>query len=217
MSELEPDLTESPELPDSPDSPGWIDPLTAELARRGQELLESWERGERLDSDLSAGPRARRASRPGPVPPEDKWARHALVELRRAGHNRGASRDAMIALFAGEECARSAREIEEAVKRVKGGPVGRSSVYRGIEELHDLGLITRVDVGDGIVRYEAVRLDEEHHHHHMLCERCGLLIPFDDAELERTLLAVAQRYAFTLKDHDVTLRGVCVECRADSD
>jgi Fur family transcriptional regulator, ferric uptake regulator len=145
---------------------------------------------------------------------DGKWAHYAHEQLRRAGHNRGASRDAMIDVFAGEGCARSAREIEELAnhERADRKPVGRSSIYRAIEELHDLGLITRVDLGDGVTRYEAVRPDDDHHHHHILCERCGALIPFDDAELERAIGAIAGRHGFVVKEHDVTLRGVCSEC-----
>jgi Fur family transcriptional regulator, ferric uptake regulator len=150
--------------------------------------------------------------------PDQTWARLAREQLRRAGHNRGASRDAMIDVFAAEECARSAREIEELANRERAGgkPVGRSSIYRAIEELHDLGLIMRVDLGDGVTRYEAVRPDDDHHHHHILCEQCGALIPFDDAELERAIGAIAGRHGFVVKEHDVTLRGLCEHCDRDA-
>jgi Fur family transcriptional regulator, ferric uptake regulator len=149
---------------------------------------------------------------------DHKWAQYAREQLRRAGHNRGASRDAMIEVFAGEGCACSAREIEELAnrERLDRKPVGRSSIYRAIEELHDLGLITRVDLGDGVTRYEAVRPDDDHHHHHILCEQCGALIPFDDAELERAIGAIAGRHGFVVKEHDVTLRGVCWQCERTS-
>ncbi len=146
--------------------------------------------------------------------PGSGWAQHAHAQLRAAGHNRGASRDALIEVFAAQGCACSAREIEQLINvgRRDGKPVGRSSIYRAIEQLHDLGLIVRVDPGDGVVRYEAIRTDHDHHHHHMLCERCGALIPFDDPTLETAIAAIASRNEFTVKEHDVTLRGLCAEC-----
>jgi Fur family transcriptional regulator, ferric uptake regulator len=133
--------------------------------------------------------------------------------LRKAGHHRGAARDELIELLARQDCALSAIEIEAALRRGDRDcrPVGRASVYRVLELLHDHDLINRLDVGDGVARYELVDPAGEHHHH-LLCDRCGQLVPFHDRGLERSIDQLSDRLGFNTKDHEVILRGDCPEC-----
>jgi Fur family ferric uptake transcriptional regulator len=131
--------------------------------------------------------------------------------VRRAGHHRGAAREALIDLFERESCALSAQEIEERLTNDR--PVGRASIYRSLELLHGLHLIQRVDIGDGVARYERGHLAHEDHHHHMVCDRCGMLIAFDDSELEQAIHKLTERLGFEATEHEVTLRGACSACR----
>lgn len=147
------------------------------------------------------------------------WADSARNRLRRAGHRRGGARDVLIALFAREDCALTVQEIDKRLGAwlqdgIVTRPVGVASVYRGVEVLQDLRLIARVDVGDGVARYERAPLQEhDHHHHHFVCERCGLLVPFDDDALEYAINALESRFGFKAKEHEVVLRGTCLACR----
>ena len=86
------------------------------------------------------------------------WAQHARSVLGSAGHHRGAARDRLIDLLAGESCALSALEIEDGLRRGRRGhgPVGRASIYRVLELLHAHDLVNRLDLGDGIARYRAL-------------------------------------------------------------
>ena len=135
---------------------------------------------------------------PEPQSPEaEAWSRQARALLRRAGHSRGAARDTLIELFADQDCASSVSEVEELLES-RQRPVGRASIYRALEVLSDLGLLVRVDVGDGVARYERAHdHGGEHHHHHLICDTCGLLIPFDDDELERAIDAPVSGSAST--------------------
>ena len=92
-------------------------------------------------------------------------------------------------------------------------PVGRASVYRALELLHDHDLVSRLDLGDGVARYEPVDPGGEHHHHHLVCDQCGQLVPFDDLALERSINQLSRRLGFDTKEHEVTLRGNCPACR----
>ena len=148
------------------------------------------------------------------------WAIYARQVLRRAGHHRGAARERLIDLLARQDCALSALEIEDGLRSTGAGsgtggdrPVGRASVYRALELLHDHDLVTRLDLGDGVARYEPADPGGEHHHHHLLCEQCGQLVPFDDPALERSINQLSRRLGFVTKDHEVTLRGNCPDCR----
>lgn len=142
------------------------------------------------------------------------WAQHARGVLLRAGHHRGAARDELIELLAGQDCALSALEIEDALRRGQQGErgVGRASVYRVLELLQEHGLVSRIDVGDGIARYELVD-PAGRHHHHLVCEQCGQLVAFQDGDLERSITRLAQRLDFDIEEHEVVLRGSCPDCR----
>lgn len=149
------------------------------------------------------------------------WAEHAREVLHRAGHQKGAARDTLIELLSGQDCALSALEIEDALRHAAGGrrpvargrrPVARASVYRVLELLQEHNLVSRLDLGDGVARYELVDPAGDHHHH-MVCDRCGQLVPFHDPALERSISRLSDRLGFRTKDHEVTLHGHCPDCR----
>lgn len=138
------------------------------------------------------------------------WAEQASERLAQAGYRQGGARRAVIGLLAEQNCALSALEIGEALAR-EDRAVSRASVYRILEELEHAQLVTRIEVGHGIVRYEPVRHGHGHHHH-MVCDRCGRLIPFADEGLERELRRVCQDVSLTVVEHEVILRGSCERC-----
>lgn len=138
------------------------------------------------------------------------WGDQAAAELVNAGYRRGGAREAVIELLDKQTCALSAVELEDALRRSKGRSVGRASVYRILEELERLELVSRIEVGQSLSRYEAVR--PEHHHHHMVCHSCGQVLPFSDPDLERSIANVVRKVDFTVSDHDVTLHGSCADC-----
>jgi Fur family ferric uptake transcriptional regulator len=141
----------------------------------------------------------------------DPWSALATARLAEAGFRRGGARAAVIGLLDRQSCALSAYEIE-ATLREHGRAVARASVYRILEQLERLGLVTKIEVGQGIARYEPNRPGRGHHHH-MVCGRCGGVIPFADPELEATLDRVAERVTFEVAEHDIVLHGACADCR----
>jgi Fur family ferric uptake transcriptional regulator len=132
------------------------------------------------------------------------WAVQALEGLRRAGLRRGGARRAVVEYLDGQHCCRSAQEIHDGIAAT-GDAVGVASVYRALDTLAELRLVQRVDAGDGLARFEAVRPDHDHHHH-LVCDDCGKVEPFADAPLERALERAAGKL-------DVVLRGACADCR----
>lgn len=134
------------------------------------------------------------------------WAERASRRFDEAGFRTGAARRQVIELLEGEDCALTALEIDRRLPKV-----GRASVYRTLEQLEDLELVHRVDVGGDTVAYE--RNDPTGHHHHMVCVRCGRLVPFEDQGLERAIHLVAEQAEFEVSAHDVLLRGTCPRCQ----
>lgn len=134
------------------------------------------------------------------------WAERASTRFNEAGFRTGAARRQVIELLDGEHCAVSALEIDRRLPSV-----GRATVYRTLEQLEQLDLVHRVDVGGEVVAYE--RNDPSEHHHHIVCVRCGRLAPFEDGSLERAIHAAGERAEFEIVSHDVLLRGVCPDCQ----
>ncbi len=139
-----------------------------------------------------------------------RWTERALEKLADAGYRRGGARREVLQLMSAQRCALSALEIEGALA---GGDrrVSRASVYRILEELERIGVVQRVDVGDGVSRFEAVRHGRGHHHH-LVCDRCGRLEPFADEGLERAIKRLSERVPLEVSEHEVVLHGACSAC-----
>ena len=139
------------------------------------------------------------------------WAGHALERLSAAGYRRGGARRAVVELLSEQRCARSVHELEHAL-REGGRAVGRASIYRVLDQLEQLRLVDRLEVGQGQALYEP-HLPTGEHHHHLVCDQCGRVVPFEDPALERAIERVSARVKFSVADHDVVLHGVCGDCR----
>ncbi len=142
------------------------------------------------------------------------WAEGAEAALAAAGHRRGGARRAVLELLDGQSCALTALEIEDALRaRGKSRRVSRASVYRILDELERLRLVQRVETGQAMVRYERV-CEREQHHHHLVCDKCGLVMPFSDAGLERAIDRLSKTVPLTVSEHEIVLHGSCRDCTA---
>jgi Fur family transcriptional regulator, ferric uptake regulator len=141
------------------------------------------------------------------------WIDRAERELSAAGHRRGGARRAVLELLDGERCALTAVQIEESL-RGRGRAVSRASVYRVLEQLAALGLVSRVETGQAMIRYERAGEKEHDHHHHLVCDACGAVTPFSDEPLERAIAALSARVPLTVSEHEIVLRGECRDCAA---
>lgn len=142
---------------------------------------------------------------------DSAWAEHALAALREAGYRRGGARTAVVEALARHDCAVTAIELDDELRRRK-PVVARASVYRALEQLEGLGLVQRMEVSRGTAGYERVEPGGGHHHH-AICRRCGRMVPFEDASLERAIAALSDSISFEVTDHDVVLRGTCERCK----
>jgi Fur family transcriptional regulator, ferric uptake regulator len=139
------------------------------------------------------------------------WVEEASATLRGAGYRPGAAGQLVLEHLAGQTCCVGAKDIHDDLRR-HGRNVGLASVYRMLDALSEQALVQRVDVGDGIVRYEPARRSD--HHHHLVCDECGKVEPFADRGLERALEAVEERSGYSIAGHEVVVRGACADCRA---
>ena len=141
-----------------------------------------------------------------------KWSESTLARLREASGRSGGARTIVVELLGEEDCCLSAQELQEKA-RARGERVGIASVYRALESMDSLGLVQRVDLGDGVARYEPSHADGDHHHH-LVCDDCGKVEPFEDPTLESVIERVADGRGYVVAAHDVVLHGACEDCRS---
>jgi Fur family ferric uptake transcriptional regulator len=139
------------------------------------------------------------------------WASEVQQRLRTAGYRNGAARTALVDLLDTQTCCASAADLHDTLRQ-RGRNVGLASVYRVLDSLLESGLVQRVDVGDGVARYEPVRTAEEHHHH-LVCTGCGKVEAFTDPGLERAIHRVEETSGYAVDTHDVVLHGACADCQ----
>jgi Fur family ferric uptake transcriptional regulator len=155
---------------------------------------------------------ARAAHAADPAEAAGEWVRRAELALAGAGRKRGGARRALLELLEREECALTAPEIEDALRARSSRPVSRASVYRILDELEELALVQRVETGQAMVRYERVCEHAEHHHHHLVCDACGVVMPFSDPALERAISSLSERVPLAVSEHEIVLHGACENC-----
>lgn len=139
------------------------------------------------------------------------WSAHTRARLASEGYRSSAPRAEIIEVLAGLGCSISARDITAELQR-RGSSTGPASVYRTLDLLERLKLVQRVDMSEGLARYEPA-LPGGDHHHHVVCDSCGRVAAFEDEALEAAINRLSLRLDFAIDAHDVTLRGDCPACR----
>jgi Fur family ferric uptake transcriptional regulator len=95
----------------------------------------------------------------------------------------------------------------KAFKRQPG--IGFSTVYRALERLRDLGLVSELYVpGVDAATYEP----SGPRHAHFRCSECGEVEDVAYAIPARTIKALALQHGFKIESERVTFEGRCVAC-----
>jgi len=98
--------------------------------------------------------------------------------------------------------------IDELLARVrKRNPrVGYATVYRTLKLLLDSGVASARQFEDGQTRYEVAGA----HHDHLICVKCGLILEFENDEIERLQEAMAAELGgFRVLRHKHELYCLC--------
>jgi Fur family ferric uptake transcriptional regulator len=88
--------------------------------------------------------------------------------------------------------------------------LSRSTVYRTMRLLRDLGLIDEVHLGEDHHHYE---IKAPVHHHHLICLRCGHVLEFSYPWAEELAAVVARQHGFEIQEIQIDLTGYCASCR----
>ncbi|MBU1086328.1 MAG: transcriptional repressor [Candidatus Omnitrophica bacterium] len=120
-----------------------------------------------------------------------------------------AQRDKILDVFLNMERHLSIAQIYELVRN-KYSHIGYATVYRAMNLICKAGIAEKIDLGDGISRFEHKYGQE--HHDHLICVNCGKFIEVIDTQIEELQRQLAKAHKFVLKRHKMQLFGSCCDC-----
>ncbi|HKR71711.1 MAG TPA: transcriptional repressor [Streptosporangiaceae bacterium] len=101
---------------------------------------------------------------------------------------------------------------EEIYAEVKQTAVGLnlSTVYRTLELLEQIGLVTHTHLGHGAHRYH---LASDAQHVHLVCRACGAIIQLEPVAVGSLVRTLDAEYGFETDVGHLTVFGTCAACR----
>lgn len=81
-----------------------------------------------------------------------------------------------------------------------------ATVYKTLQTLHDMGIVSRVDSPAAQARYDAI----VETHHHAVCTGCGRIEDLFDPRLDS--LPAPKASGFVPSGHSVHFHGLCAKC-----
>lgn len=139
-------------------------------------------------------------------------------QFKQFGHKMTAGRETTIDVLSETDEHLSAEDIYIKVHSVN-PKIGLTTVYRTLELLINMGLVSKFDFGDGRARYElAEGIKGAKHHHHLVCTGCGRIVDYSEfVEEEKTFFKriereLSRKYDFRITNHLVQFYGLCKKC-----
>jgi Fur family transcriptional regulator, ferric uptake regulator len=86
-----------------------------------------------------------------------------------------------------------------------------STIYRVLEVLEEVGLVTHAHIGHGAPTYHAVD-DAGEAHIHLVCERCGTVSSLKADQARDFVGNIREHTGFLTDIAHMSLHGVCREC-----
>jgi Fur family ferric uptake transcriptional regulator len=103
-------------------------------------------------------------------------------------------------------------QVHASVQRVADS-VNITTVYRTLELLEDLGLVTHTHLSHGAPTYHPV---EERQHIHLVCRDCGTVEDVDPVSLEPFVAELREQRGFRVDVGHIALFGRCASCGGES-
>ncbi len=100
-------------------------------------------------------------------------------------------------------------EVCEQVRQTASG-VNISTVYRTLDLLEELGLVTHTHLGHGAPTYH---IADEADHVHLVCRDCEQVSEIDPAHVNGLVATLDQTYGFETDVRHLTVFGRCQNCR----
>jgi len=138
--------------------------------------------------------------------------------FKKFGHKMTKGRELTMRILAETDKHLSAEDVYLKVHAINNS-VGLTSIYRTLEILVNMGVVSKFDFGDGRARYEMVEgYKNSKHHHHLICTSCGRIIDYSDFLKEEKAFfkkiegPLSKKHNFRITNHLVQFYGLCDRC-----
>lgn len=84
------------------------------------------------------------------------------------------------------------------------------TIYRCLKKFEDTEIVTRLEFGDGVARFE-LTFESGHHHHHVICRKCHKVEVLHLCDLDVHIQAV-KKMGYQSVQHRLDFFGVCPDC-----
>lgn len=98
---------------------------------------------------------------------------------------------------------------EQVVQQLPG--IGRATVYRTLEIMASVDVLTRLLQPNGHTAYIA---GQPGHRHHLVCSRCGYVVAFTGCPVEPVVTELGRNHDFAIQGHRLEVFGLCPSCRS---
>jgi Fur family ferric uptake transcriptional regulator len=141
-------------------------------------------------------------------------ALHAAVgALRERGERVTLARRAVLEVLARTHEHLSADDVAVLLEATHPS-VHRASVYRTLDLLTRLGIVSHIHANGGATVYHLAAAPAGHEHLHAHCRLCGSVVVVPADALAATTARVASATGFRVEPAQSALVGVCAECAA---
>jgi Fur family ferric uptake transcriptional regulator len=135
-----------------------------------------------------------------------------IASLREVGYRLTPQRMLIVSIIHDSKGHISAEDVHQRVKE-QYPFVDISTVYRNLQLLKRLHIVTETDLGGGSVRYE---LSQEERHHHLVCRVCGKTFALEDTVIEPLRSALMDAHGFAADMEHFAIFGRCRACRSET-
>ncbi len=134
----------------------------------------------------------------------------AIIEsLKEVGYRLTPQRMLIVSIVHDSKGHMTAEEIHARV-REHYPFVDISTVYRTLQLLRKLHIVSETDLGGGRVQYE---LADRRRHHHLVCRRCVRTFALDDEVIEPLRAQILEKHDFQADTEHFAIFGLCSKCR----
>jgi len=137
---------------------------------------------------------------------------HPLPDLRSFGYRRTPQRRLVWDVLHRQGPYLTAEEIYQAIQ-CQAPDFNKTTVYRVLASLREVGLIQEMQAGKGPCRY--VASVDYHGGPQLVCDRCGTVVEIEDPELKQRIGVLAESHGFQAGEGlDVLVFARCGDCAA---
>lgn len=129
--------------------------------------------------------------------------------INKSGYRITGARQMIVEIILESDRALTPTDIFIAARK-RGNQMGLVTVYRTLEKLEEINLITRIHQANGCHAYLRAF---DGYEHIMLCTHCGQVVYFTGDDLTNLIERVARQSGYRIQEHWLQFHGLCPDCQ----